>query len=266
MLRSPSLRSSSHLTRCALVKSEGKEESPVHPPATESITLATPLSALQSDDSSSSVLSVPSCFPLPPTHQINLEDLALIIGLFLSNIVLSPYPFPLPTRHHLPPVHPPLSGADPPLASWEPSLPEQEKPVTLPLTSVDITPPQPVSQTSLPTLLPPLIAMWTIDHLASPGFLGQLDSPGSDLATTALRTCGLSAALQPSTPSSRFFIYGMLSRCSALSREISPTPDPVPNQNPPVRTMQFEPTTEFELFSAQGHAVKGVCAQHHHGA
>ncbi|XDV52846.1 hypothetical protein PO909_021501 [Leuciscus waleckii] len=81
----------------AVMESEGNEESPAQPPATESIALAAPLSALQLDDSSS-VLSVPPCLPLPPPHQIILEDLVLIIGLFLS-LRHRPQPSAIPVTH-----------------------------------------------------------------------------------------------------------------------------------------------------------------------
>lgn len=82
----------------------------------------------------------------------------------------------------------------------------------------------PRSVTLAPALLPPSTTVETIGHSALPSSLGESAPAGSVIASHAPRTCRLSAALQPSTPTAV--------ASSAFPKSSPPPAPPQPSRSP----------------------------------
>ncbi|XP_067298901.1 uncharacterized protein [Pseudorasbora parva] len=216
---SPNLRGI-RLTRCeptdpsiaegVLVEFEGMEP---RPPSTT-----------EKSESSSSVLLTPPILPRPSPLQTAIINQSSVTSLCVLQSALQPSAN-LTIQSSLPPISPsvsskpPLSEAATPQTGWESSIAGCLKPVA---------PPRPV--TLAPSLLPPSAPAWTIGHSTSQGSLGRSAPPGSDIAITPLRTCGLFAALRPSTPSAS---------ASSAFCQVSPLPSIAPT--PPLSSGSLLP-------------------------
>ncbi|ROL42589.1 hypothetical protein DPX16_13996 [Anabarilius grahami] len=225
-----------------LVEFEGMEVSHAHPPATESEYQLDLLDIFQEPGeldpcylmnspvylSSPSVKLTPPPLPLPPPLLTAVGSALSFIG-FCSSFYARPQPSVTDTTQSSlsptsPSVSPPLSGVVPPWTSEEPIPPGRSEPVTPPPASECSDSPRPVALVPAPALLPPSTPALTFGHSTSPGSRGPSAQPGSDLATPPLQTCGLSAALRPSTPSAP---------ASSAFPQSSPTPSVIPARSQP---------------------------------
>ncbi|XP_051734632.1 uncharacterized protein si:ch73-321d9.2 isoform X1 [Ctenopharyngodon idella] len=200
-----------------LVEFEGMDASPAQTPATESkhkmdlldsfiecaeINTLCPCNSYESE--SSTVLSSPPNLPLPPPQITAIKDTLSLVSCAILHDQIIAKPVTQPSLPPISPVdspHPPLSGVASSWSCWEPTLPGRQESVASPPASSCSVLPRPVDLAPAPTLLLPSTPASTIEHSDSPGSLGTLAPPGSDVAKPPLRTCGPYAALRPSTPS-----------------------------------------------------------------
>lgn len=125
---------------------------------------------------------------LPPPLQ-NTVEIKFCVGFCTALQALLQSPVNPATQSSLPlisPSLPPLSGGSTPQACWEPSLSGCGKPMDPPPASARSTTPRPVTLT--PALHPPSTSAVIIGRSASPGSLGPLALPGSDITAPPLQT------------------------------------------------------------------------------
>ncbi|XDV21861.1 hypothetical protein PO909_026877 [Leuciscus waleckii] len=145
----------------------------------------------------------PPSLPLPPPLQ-SIQNTQFFFGFSMELQSIPQAPAICTTQSSLSPFSPPapplpLSSVVPPRTCRESCPPGYEEPE--PPASVRYALPRPIALAPAPVLLPPSTSAWTISHSVSPDSLGTLASPGSDIASHLLRTCGPSAALWSSTSS-----------------------------------------------------------------